>query len=445
MTGHSGAVWFGWDPLWVSTAILVVTYGVIMTEKVNRAVIAMLGAGLMIVTGVLTQEQAIEGEDFNTLALLIGMMVLVAVSRKCGMFQYVAIWSAKVANGSPWAVLALLSVVTAVLSALLDNVTTVLLIAPVTLVITDQLKVPPYPFLFTEILASNIGGTATLIGDPPNIIIGSAADLSFNDFVVNLAPVVVVILAAQVLINHLIWGRQMRTDEAARARVMAFNAAEAITDAPLLWKSLAVIALVILGFVTARFIGLEAGTIALLGAALLLLLDNLGRPIDDQVHQINHAFAEVEWITIFFFVGLFAVVAGVEHAGLLDWFADEIIGLTGGDLATTALAILWSSAILSAIIDNIPFVATMIPVIKNMAPTFGGPEGLLPLWWSLSLGACLGGNGTLIGASANLTVAGIAERAGVPFRFMTFLKLAFPMMLMSIAVSTAYVYLVYLS
>lgn len=444
MTGQAGAVWFGWDPLWLSTAILVVTYGVIMTEKVNRAIVAMLGAGLMVVTGVLTQEQAIEGEDFNTLALLIGMMVLVAISRKCGMFQYLAIWSAKAARGSPWGILALLSVVTAVVSALLDNVTTVLLIAPVTLVITDQLKVPPYPFLFTEILASNIGGTATLIGDPPNIIIGSAVGLTFNDFVVNLAPVIVVILAAQIAVNHLIWGRRMRTDEAARARVMAFNEREAITDRPLLRKALAVIGLVIVGFVFARFIGLEAGTIALLGAALLLLLDNLGRPAEAQVHQINHAFAEVEWITIFFFVGLFAVVAGVEHAGLLDWFADGIIGLTGGDLATTALAILWSSAILSAIIDNIPFVATMIPVIKNMAPVFGGPEGLLPLWWSLSLGACLGGNGTLIGASANLTVAGIAERAGVPFRFMTFLKLAFPMMLMSIAVSTVYVYLVYL-
>jgi Na+/H+ antiporter NhaD/arsenite permease-like protein len=445
MTEAAGSVWFGWDPLWVSTALLVVTYAAIMTERVNRAIVALIGAGLMILTGVLTQEQAIAGEDFNTLALLIGMMILVAVSRKSGMFQYLAIWSAKAAKGSPWGILALLSVVTAVVSALLDNVTTVLLIAPVTLVITEQLKVPPYPFLFTEIFASNIGGTATLIGDPPNIIIGSAAGLSFNDFVIHLTPVVVVVLVVQIGINHLVWGRDMRTDEAARARVMAFSAREAITDRPLLHKSLFVIALVILGFVLARVIGLEAGTIALFGAALLLLLDNIGRPIDDQVQQVNHAFGEVEWITIFFFVGLFAVVAGVEHAGLLDWFAGEIIALTGGDLGVTALAILWSSALLSAIIDNIPFVATMIPVIKSMAPIFGGPEGLLPLWWSLSLGACLGGNGTLIGASANLTVAGIAERAGIPFRFLTFLKYAFPMMLMSIAISTGYVWLRYLS
>lgn len=445
MIQSASTVWFGWDPFWVSTLILIVTYSAIISERVNRAVVALLGAGLMILIGVINQEQAIEGEDFNTLALLIGMMILVAIAKRSGMFQYLAVWSARVSRGHPWALLALLSLVTAVVSALLDNVTTVLLIAPVTLVITEQLRLPPYPFLFTEILASNIGGTATLIGDPPNIIIGSAAGLSFNDFVVNLAPVIVVILAMQMLINHAIWGRQMKGDPEARARVMTFNAREAITDRVLLYKSLLVIGLVILGFIFARFIGLEAGTIALAGAAILLLLDCWPREREAQTHRLNEMFAEVEWVTIFFFVGLFIVVAGVEHGGLLDWFADEVLSLTGGDLTTTAIAILWASAILSAIIDNIPFVATMIPVIKNMAPTFGGPEGLLPLWWSLSLGACLGGNGTLIGASANLTVAGIAERAGIPFRFLTFLKFAFPMMLMSIAVSTVYIYLVYLS
>ncbi|HVR68645.1 MAG TPA: ArsB/NhaD family transporter [Verrucomicrobiae bacterium] len=441
----AGSVWFGWDPFWVSTIILVITYAVIISEKINRAIVALLGATAMILVGAINQEQAVDGVDFNTLALLIGMMILVAIAKRSGMFQYLAVWAARVSRGQPWALLALLSVVTALVSALLDNVTTVLLIAPVTLVITDQLKVPPYPFLFTEILASNIGGTATLIGDPPNIIIGSAANLSFNDFVVHLAPIIVVILILQLLINHAVWGRQMRGDPAARARVMAFNAKEAISDWTLLYKSLFVISLVIVGFVGARFIGLEAGTIALAGAALLLLLDCLPREREAQTHRLNEMFAEVEWVTIFFFVGLFIVVAGVEHAGLLEWFADEVLKVTGGQLATTAIAILWASAILSAIIDNIPFVATMIPVIKSMAPTFGGPEGLMPLWWSLSLGACLGGNGTLIGASANLTVAGIAERSGIPFRFLTFLKFAFPMMLMSIIVSTIYVYLRYLT
>jgi Na+/H+ antiporter NhaD/arsenite permease-like protein len=252
-------------------------------------------------------------------------------------------------------------------------------------------------------------------------------------------------LAVQILINHLIWGRKMRADAEARARVMAFDERAAITDRRLLRQSLFVIGLVVAAFILARFIGLEAGTIALSGAALLLLLDNVGRPLEEQVGHVSRLFGQVEWITIFFFVGLFAVVAGVEHAGLLGWVAEEIIALTGGDPGVTALAILWSSAILSAIIDNIPFVATMIPVIESMAPAYGGAEFLMPFWWSLSLGACLGGNGTLIGASANLTVAGIAERAGVPFRFMTFLALAFPMMLLSIAISTAYVYLRYLT
>jgi Na+/H+ antiporter NhaD/arsenite permease-like protein len=315
---------------------------------------------------------------------------------------------------------------------------------PVTLVVTEQLKVPPYPFLFAEIFASNIGGTATLIGDPPNIIIGSATGLTFNDFLLNLAPVIVIILAVQIGINHLIWGRKMKTDEVARARVMAFKPVEAINDRPLLWKSLFVLALVIVGFILAHPLHLEPGSIAMLGAALLLLLENLGRSGEDQSHGIHQTFGEVEWITIFFFVGLFIIVAGVEHAGLLSLLADELIHVTGGDMTVTTIAVLWASAVLSAIIDNIPFVATMIPVIKNMATTFGGEEGLLPLWWALSLGACLGGNGTLIGASANLTVAGIGERNGVPFRFVPFLLLAFPMMLMSILISTAYVYLRYL-
>jgi len=441
MTGESASgVWFGWDPLWVSTALLIVTYGVIMTERINRAIVALVGAGLMILTGVLSQRQAIAGQDFNTLALLIGMMLLVAIARRSGMFQYLAIWSAQLARGSPWGILALLSVATAVVSALLDNVTTVLLIAPVTLVIAEQLKVPPYPFLFTEILASNIGGTATLIGDPPNILIGSAVGLTFNDFVINLGPVVAILLILQIIANHLIWGRRMRTDAADRARVMAYKPHRSISDWRLLWCSLGVLTLVILGFILAHSIHLQPGTIALGGAALLLMLDNWPRGREEQTHHVHAVFGDVEWIVIFFFVGLFAIVAGVEHAGLLSLLADALIGATGGDLAVTAVAILWVSALLSAIIDNIPFVATMIPVVKSMAPAFGGPEGLLPLWWSLALGACLGGNGTLIGASANLTVAGIAERAGVPFRFLTFLALAFPMMIASIVVSTIYLY-----
>jgi Na+/H+ antiporter NhaD/arsenite permease-like protein len=409
-----------------------------MSEKLNRAIVALLGAGLMISLGLLTQEQAVAGIDFNTLALLTGMMLIVAITRRCGVFQYVAIVAARAARASPAGVLVLMAVVTAVFSALLDNVTTVLLVAPVTLVICRELKVTPYPFLFTEIFASNIGGTATLIGDPPNILIGSAVGLSFMDFVDALAPVCVVVLVLNCLAIHLIWGRKLHASPEARARVMALDHKAAITDPRLMKQSVAVIAVVVMAFAAARFIHLEAGTIALFGAAILLLLDNLGRNTEAQHERLVESFNEVEWITIFFFVGLFIVVAGVEHAGLLHLLADALVSATGGDMKSLALAILWASAILSAIIDNIPFVATMIPLIKSMAPALGGDPAIMPLWWALSLGACFGGNGTLIGASANLTVAGIGERAGVPFRFLAFMKVAFPLMLMSILVSHAY-------
>lgn len=431
---------FGLDPLWVSTALLLMTYAVIMTEKVNRSVVALLGAGLMICLGVINQEAAIRGVDFNTIALLTGMMILVNITRKSGVFQYVAFWAARRAEGIPWKLMVMLSVVTAVLSALLDNVTTVLLVTPVTLMVARELKVAPYPFLFAEVFASNIGGTSTLIGDPPNILIGSATGLSFNDFVTNLAPVVVVIMALQLLATHLIWGRKMHASDEARARVLDYRPADAITDHTLLWQSLSVLGLVITGFMTARSTGLEPGTIAMFGAAWLMFLYIRGHHAEAQSTHVHEVFGEVEWITIFFFVGLFMVVAGVEHAGLLELLANGLMGATAGDPTITALVILWSSAILSAIIDNIPFVATMIPMIKNMAPTMGGPEGLMPLWWALSLGACLGGNGTLVGASANLTVAGLAERDGVPFKFLTYTKLAFPLMLGSIAIAHVYLY-----
>lgn len=429
---------FGWDPAWVSVAILLVTYAVIVSERVNRAIIALLGAGLMIELGVLDQVEAVKGIDFNTIALLTGMMILVAISRKSGMFQYLAVWAAKRAKAEPWGILLLLIIVTAFLSALLDNVTTVLLIVPVTLAIAKDLDVPAYPFLFAEIFASNIGGAATLIGDPPNIMIGSAVGLSFNDFVVNLAPVVVVILAVQAVIFHVLWGRGMKATLEARSKVMSMVAGDAIVDRKLLYQSLFVLGLVLIAFVVARRLHLEPGTIAMFGAALLLLLDNFGRHAEAQTERVHATFGAVEWITIFFFVGLFIVVHGVEVAGVLSYLADQLLATTGGDMRTTALAVLWASAVLSAIVDNIPFVATMIPLIKDMAPTFGGAENLMPLWWSLSLGACLGGNGTLIGASANLTVAGFAERAGVRFSFAKFTFYAFPMMIVSIAISHVY-------
>jgi Na+/H+ antiporter NhaD/arsenite permease-like protein len=444
MHDPAGGAVFGWSPLWLSTALFVLTYAVIITERINRAIVALIGAGLMITLGVISQQAAIRGIDFNTLGLLTGMMVVVAVSRRSGVFQFVAVWSAKRVQARPWGILVMLSVVTAVFSALLDNVTTVLLIAPVTLLITEELEVRPYPYLFAEIFASNIGGTATLIGDPPNIMIGSAVNLSFNDFVVNLAPITPLILASTLAVVYVIWGRDLRASDAARRRVMSFNEREAITDVRLMKQSLLVIALVILGFVLAHPLGLEPATIAMMGAALILLLTSIGESAEDQSENVHRSFGEVEWVTIFFFVGLFILVHGIEHAGLLEILAGKVLEVTGGDMTNTAMAILWVSAVFSAIVDNIPFVATMIPLIESMAPTFGGAENLLPLWWSLALGACLGGNGSLVGASANLIVAGFAERAGHRIKFVTFMLMAFPLMIMSILIATVYLLLRYL-
>lgn len=442
MTGHSAisSVYFGFSPMWVSTCLLAVTYGLIISEKINRSIVALVGGSLMIAVGVLTQDEAIKGIDFNTIGLLTGMMILVSISRRSGMFQYIAIWSAQAARAHPAKMLILLQVATGVLSAFLDNVTTVLLIVPVTLAITKELEVPPYPFLFAEIFASNIGGTATLIGDPPNILIGSLVGLDFNAFVVHLTPVIIVVLAAQTMMIHLIWGKDLKSTPEHEARIMAMKAAETIEDWLLLKQSLVVIGVVMVGFVLARPLHLEPATIAMFGAAILMLLDNWAHHNEKAAQNIHSTFSDVEWITIFFFIGLFIVVHGVEIGGLLKLLAGKLVAATGGNMATTGYAILWASAFLSAIVDNIPFVATMIPLIKNMAPAFGGPDHITPLWWCLSLGACLGGNGTLIGASANLTVAGIAERNGIPFSFMKYTLYAMPMMTVSVAICHVYVW-----
>lgn len=434
----------GLPAIWVATGLLVATYAAVISERINRAVVALFGASLMIVLGILTQEKAIQGIDFNTIGLLIGMMVIVAVSRRTGMFEYLAIRAAKLVKANPAAIMLMLQLVTAVVSAFLDNVTTVLLVVPVTLVICERLAIKPYPLLVAQIFASNIGGTATLIGDPPNILIGSRVGLSFNDFIVNLAPAIIVIQLIACGLFHVIWGRRFTTTLRARAKVMAFDERSAIVDRILLVKSLIVLACVIIGFVLARQLHLEPATVALFGAAALLLLTCIGRSADEQSKMVTKTFEEVEWITIFFFIGLFIVIYGVESTGLLAMLASKLVAATGGDLRVTVFAILWASAILSSIVDNIPFVATMIPLVKEMAPAFGGPEGLMPVWWALSLGACLGGNGTIIGASANLTVAGLAERAGIRFLFIEYMKIAYPVMLVTVALAMIYLELRYL-
>jgi Na+/H+ antiporter NhaD/arsenite permease-like protein len=444
MTAHAASqVYFGLNPMWVSTCMLAITYGVIMSEKVNRAIIALVGASLMILVGVLNQEEALKGIDWNTIGLLTGMMILVSISRRSGMFEYLAVRSAQLAKAHPGGILFLLQITTAVLSAFLDNVTTVLLVVPVTLAICQKLKVPAYPYLFAEIFASNIGGTATLIGDPPNILIGSQVGLSFNEFVVHLTPVIIVVMIVQALIIHVLWGKDLKASKAAEAAVMRMHPGAAIKDWTLLKQSLVVLTLVMVAFVFARPLHLEPATIAMFGAAVLMLLDNWKHANEKASHNIHQTFGDVEWITIFFFIGLFVVVHAVDYSGVLRLLANELVAATGGNMAHAGFAILWASAVLSSIVDNIPFVATMIPLIKNMAPSFGGADHIEPLWWCLSLGACLGGNGTLIGASANLTVAGIGDRNKVPFSFVTYSLYAFPMMLVSVAICHVYVWLRY--
>lgn len=438
---HAANVIFGMDPKILSTAILIISYIILFTEKLNRAVVALMGAAVMIFAGILTQETAIAGIDFNTLALLIGMMTIVGIAEKSGMFQYVAVWSAKKVKASPRGLLIVLSIVTAVFSALLDNVTTVLLVVPVTFQITRKLKINPYPFLLVEIFASNIGGTATLIGDPPNILIGSALNLSFMDFVNELTPVVAVTMVFLVATFDFIWGRHMVTDDKNKQAVMKINEKDTITDKVLLVKSLSVLVAVIAAFMAAEHLHIANGTIAMFGASVLLLLYTLGNSHNDRDHKIEEAFGMVDWTTIFFFAGLFAIVYGLEEAGVLAMLGDKFIEITDGSIEKAAMIIVWVSAFVSTAIDNIPFVATMIPMIKSMEASMGGREAMMPVWWALSLGACFGGNGSLIAASANVIVAGMAQREGHPIQFLRFLIWSIPVMLASVLIAAVYLHI----
>lgn len=427
----------------VSSTIICIAYIFIISERINRAVVALLGAGTMIILGVLNQDLAVSGIDFNTIFLLIGMMVIVGIMKHTGVFQYVAILAAKSVKGNPRALLAVLSIITSLFSALLDNVTTVMLIVPITLLLTEQLKLNPYIFLVAQIFASNIGGTATLIGDPPNILIGSAVGFSFMDFIENTAPIAAILMVFLIVTFDLIWGRKMTTSEKAKSHLLKYKPEESLTDKPLLVKSLFVLALVIFGFIVGHGQGIEPGTTALTGAALLMLLNIVKFNPEKQTNMVHKSLSEVEWETIFFFMGLFMLVYGVEHAGVLGYLGQELLALTDGDIVFTGFVVLWSSAIFSAIIDNIPFVATMIPLLQSTAESFGGPDAIIPLWWCLALGACLGGNGSIIAASANVMVVSFAERAGHRIAFVKFLKLAFPLMLVTIAITHVYVWYMY--
>ena len=438
-------VLFGLPAQPVAIAILAATYVAIISERVNRALAALLGAAATLLLGLVDVTGAMRGIDWNTIALLTGMMVVVAIAQRSGMFEAVAIAAAHLVKAQPAALLAMLQLVTAVLSALLDNVTTVLLVVPVTLVLTSQLRLATFPFLVAEIIASNIGGAATLIGDPPNILIGSSAPLSFNQFLQHLTPIAAIILLVQIAVAHVVWGRGLRAAPEDRAFVLAETPRLAVRDWPLLWQSLGVIAAVIAGFVLAHEIGIAPGVAAIAGAVALLLLDSVGVSPPEIARRARHTFSGVDWVTIYFFIGLFVVVTGIERSGLLGLLAQGLLAYTSGSHGLIVVSVLWGSALLSALFDNIPFVATMVPIVREMGPAFGGADGLQPVWWSLALGACLGGNGTLIGASSNLAVAGLAEQAGEPIHFWRYFKVAFPMMLLSIALATLYVWGRYLA
>lgn len=432
---------FGWDAKIVASSILIIIYLILFSEKMNRAVIALIGASFMIFTGVLSQAQAFQGIDFNTLTLLIGMMIIVGISEKSGIFKFLAIWAVQKTRANPKGLLVVLAVLTAMFSAVLDNVTTVLLIVPVTFQITRKLNLPPYPYLIIEIFASNIGGTATLIGDPPNILIGSAINLSFMDFVNELTPVVAATMAVLILVFVLIYGKQLKTTNRQRAEVLRINAKEAITDKILLIKSVFILTSVISGFILAEHLHITNGTIAILGAALLMLLYTFGKSHSERDHLVEDAFSLVDWTTIFFFAGLFALVYGLEISGVLQILGHHFSAMTEGSIEKATMLIVWVSAFVSSAIDNIPFVATMIPLVKTMEIDMGGREAMMPVWWALSLGSCFGGNGSLIAASANVIVAGMAQKEGHPIHFMKFLLWSIPVMLGSVGIAALYLHI----
>ena len=413
----------------IAIVIFLVTMAAIMTEKLHRTVAAVAGALLLILPGVLSVESGFSYVDLNTLGVLIGMMLFVAVVKNSGIFEYSAIKAAKIAKGRPWPLMVLFALITAVLSAFLDNVTTVLLIGPMTLAITSMLRINPSPFFMTQIMASNIGGTATLIGDPPNIMIGSAAGLSFTDFITNTGVAVLFVLAATIVCFYFIYGRKLHVEPEAMDSILQLDENKAIKDRSLLIKSVVMILLVVFGFVFHSQLHLESCTIALTAAAVMLLI---GR------QDVEEIVAGVEWTTILFFTGLFIVVGGLQETGVIQILANGLMDLTEGHMTLTILLILWVSAIVSSFLDNIPFVATLIPLILTMQSS--GVD-VTPLWWAVSLGACLGGNGTLIGASANVVLSGISNRHGFPITFASYFKVGFPLMLVSVAISTVFLLL----
>lgn len=413
----------------ISIVIFVVVMAFIISEKIHRTTAALAGAVLLILTGVISFDTGVHHIDFGTLGVLVGMMIFVAVVKNSGIFEYLAIRAAKVAKGNPWMIMVLFSLITAVLSAFLDNVTTVLLIGPVTFTVCKMLEISPVPFFITEIIASNVGGTATLIGDPPNIMIGSATGLTFFDFLTYDGPAVLIILVVSILMFYFLYGKKMEVSTDKQNSIMNLHAHEAIKSKSLFNKSVVMTIIVALAFVLHGSFHIEPSVVALAAAAIMLII---GRA------DVETTLLDVEWSTIGFFAGLFVVVGGLSETGVILMLANGLIDVTGGNLMITIIVLVWASAIISSFLDNIPMVATLIPIILAME---SAGVDVMPYWWAISLGACIGGIGTLIGASANVVLSGMSGKYGYPITFMEYTKLAFPMMLVFTAISCVYLVL----
>ncbi len=416
-------------PQIISIVIFIVVFALIISEKIHRTTAALAGAVVLILTGIVSFDVGMEHIDFGTLGVLAGMMIFVAVVKQSGIFEYLAIRTAKIAKGNPWMIMVLFCLITAVLSAFLDNVTTVLLIGPVTFTVCKMLEMSPVPFFIVEIMASNIGGTATLIGDPPNIMIGMQANLSFLDFIVYNGPAVLVVMLAAIAMFYVLYGKNLSASSEKQASIMTLHAHEAIQDKKLFNKSVVMIVLVALAFMLHSVIGVEPSVVALTAAAIMLIISSA---------DVEHVLLDVEWATIGFFAGLFIVVGGLSETGVIEMMANGLIAITGGDMMITIIVLVWASAIISSFLDNIPMVATLIPIILAMEST--GID-VMPYWWAISLGACIGGIGTLIGASANVVLSGMSGKYGYPITFMDYTKVAFPMMLVFTAISCVYLVL----
>ena len=415
----------------IAIIVFVVVIGLIISEKVNSAAAALAGAMALVVTGVMSAHRALSYIDFNTIGLLVGMMVLVAIIRQSGLFEYVAIKAAKMVHGDPWKIMIAFILLTAILSGILDNVTTVLLVGPMTIAIAKMLEINPVPFLMTQILASNAGGTATLIGDPPNIMIGSAANLSFMDFLKNTGIAVVLIIIFMIVMMRFVYKKEIEVEGLDTSKIMNLDPDKSITDKPLLIKGVVVIVLVILGFIFHDQIGMGTSVIALTAAAVMLIIGGV---------NVDNAIQDVEWTTIAFFMALFVVVGGLTETGVIKQVAAVIIERTAGHPVMMMLILLWASALLSSFLNNIPFIATLIPLVLALKADGMDAE---PLWWAISLGACLGGNGTMIGASANVVLSDISTKHGYPITFKSYLRVGMPFMLGSVFISMVFLLVKY--